>query len=107
MPILVYISWACYAAAALCVMAILSTESLVYLAPAISAAVAGVVFAAMERIIDTLIEIRDAVVPVSDKDLEGRKMADNKAASMVPPTQTSPIGLAELEEKIQRLKKHD
>ena len=68
MLILMYMSLACYAAAAILVIAMFNAGIALYLVPAMSALIAGVLFSALDKIIDTLVEIRDAVAPKHEKE---------------------------------------
>ncbi len=96
MLILMYMSLACYAAAAILVIAMFNAGFALYLVPAMSALIAGVLFSALDKIIDTLVEIRDAVAPKSDV----APQVPNIPASLSLDTPD----LVELAEKIERLR---
>jgi hypothetical protein len=63
MSALKYCSWAAYALGGFLFAAALATEAFFLLAPAIAAAISGVLFAALERIIALLSDIRDSLQP--------------------------------------------
>ncbi len=65
MPILKIFSIIAYALAAILFVASFVLEEIFFLPPAFTAIVAGVLFAAVEIIIKTLLEIRDALTPTS------------------------------------------
>ncbi|WP_457650976.1 hypothetical protein [Profundibacter sp.] len=96
MMILMYMSLACYGAAAILLIAMFNAGFALYLVPAMSALIAGVLFAALDKIIDTLVEIRDAVA--SEPDVA--QSVPNIPASLSLDTPD----LVELAEKIERLR---
>lgn len=62
-------SYLCFAVAALCAIAAIANEDIYFVVPAVSVAIVGVVFLAMDRALILLSEIRDALVPSSPSDV--------------------------------------
>ncbi|PWE30000.1 hypothetical protein DDZ14_16295 [Maritimibacter sp. 55A14] len=63
MPSLKLLAWIAYGLAALCALAGLGTEDILFVVPAVAAAISGVLFTALEKIIEALHAIRDALQP--------------------------------------------
>lgn len=61
MPSLKLLAWIAYGLAALCALAGLGTEDILFVVPAVVAAISGVLFTALEKIISALHAIRDVL----------------------------------------------
>lgn len=93
MQSLAWIAFICWALAAVAVAVAIGTESPFFIIPAVSLAISGVLFAAFERIIALLTEIRDA--------LAGPELVSEPASPTTPAEERS---IEEVTADLNRLK---
>lgn len=106
MPILKIFSITAYALAAMLFTASFVLEELFFLPPAFTAIVAGVLFAAVEIIIKTLLEIRDSLVPTPaiEEPLTPESFETQQVIAPVKSAATSSAELKALDEKIKQMR---
>lgn len=112
MLVLAFLAYACFALAALLGILAIGEGEPIFLAAAISLVVSGVLFLALNKVIETLLQIRDAIKASgggerisSGNDAIASRQEDNKADHKIG-VKAPQKSIAELSEDLERLKKN-